>query len=296
MPAKLEDYEKASEKADELSIKGADFEFVAGALRSEIMGAVREDRIQRGVSTLAQDVGNVSQKLVTDPAAIRQRAGDVVNPMQVDFITAQQRGANLGHLSEVAAQSEYEQGTLLDIIAENAEVMRARAASLFEEAQREASKASALMQQLQDQEGIRQFNETLAEEQRQFKIRQAGKTAGSGSGGGGGGGVVDKGDEASERWLQSYIQNLPPELRPGFLADLQAYAELGYEDDVIKTILESDYGKERFTPEQQESLETMGEPYKPPLLPGIVEKVQSFLGLDPNRPRRTTGSAKKRGR
>ena len=200
MPAKIEDYNKLTSRYSDLTSEGTQLAGAATGLKANVMQAVRADRAQRGVSQLAQDVGNTLGQIPTDTAGIRQRAGDVVNPMDVDVITARQRGQNLNILGTIAQQSEYEQGTLTDIISEQSSRIKAMAAAKLAEAEQAKYEASALMDQLEYEEGIRQFNETLAEEQRQYNNKKTGS------------GSADYAAGAAE--LSKIFQGLGPQLTP----------------------------------------------------------------------------------
>lgn len=162
MASTQEDLQKVQGRAKELNTAGAGYESAAGNLKSQVMEAVRADRAQRGISTMAQDVGRTLGQIPTDTAGIRGRAGDMVNPLEVDAITAAQRGQNLQTLGTQATQAEYNQGTLLDILGERSDQLKAMAASKYAEAQRAQQEAEDLWQQILFDEDVRRFNEELA--------------------------------------------------------------------------------------------------------------------------------------
>jgi hypothetical protein len=175
MPSTQEDLIKAQERAKAVGTEAGQYESGALSLSSQVMEAVRADRSQRGVSQLATDVGATLGQIPTDTAGIRQRAGNMVNPMDVDVETARQRGQNLNTLGTTATQSEYNQGTLTDILGEQSNKMKAIAAAKYAEAQRAADEANNLWKQIEFDEGVRQFNEELS-------LRKS-TAAGSGDGG-----------------------------------------------------------------------------------------------------------------
>jgi hypothetical protein len=148
MPAKYEDYKKAQERAAGIGEEAAGYSMAATDLSGQVMDAVRKDRASRGVSQMAADIGTTLGQIPTDTAGIRQRAGDVVNPMQVDVMTAAQRGQNLATLGTQAYQAEYAQGTLTDILGEHANQLQAMAQGKAYEAQKAQAEAQAVMDEL----------------------------------------------------------------------------------------------------------------------------------------------------
>jgi len=176
MPTTASDTQKVQNMRNEAAaknLKAAEYESTAFTLEDQIMSAVREDRVGRGVSQMAEDVGNTMGQMATDPADIRERGGDMINPLRVDALTARARGQNLDTLGTIATQADRNYGTLQEIIQAGANQLVARgrmseaeAANITAEANSLTEKYAMDFEERKFQEQIRQFNETLAEKQR----------------------------------------------------------------------------------------------------------------------------------
>ena len=152
MPTTGGDYEKVkvqADKASALSKESGQYSAAATGLSGTVMAAVRADRANRGVSKLAEGVGATMGQIPVASAEIRQRAGDLVNPLEVDVLTARQRGQQLETLGTLARQQEYESGTLTDILGEQANQLLAIAKNKKAEADAAASEAANLFQELE---------------------------------------------------------------------------------------------------------------------------------------------------
>lgn len=156
MPATTDDYRKASEAARNRASEASEYNSTALTLKDSVMDAVMADRGKRGISQLAQDVGNTMGQLATDPADIRVRTGDMVNPLKVDQITARQRGQNLNTLGTIATQERENTRSLEDIIGAGSNQLNARANSLLAEAQKKQAEADAIMNELRYDLSVRQ--------------------------------------------------------------------------------------------------------------------------------------------
>jgi len=178
MPTKPEDYSKIKSYQDEAAkLTGQAGQYTAGSnvLGDKVMEAVRADRTSRGVSKLATDVGNVSGQMVTDPNAIREgpqslSGQGLVDPFSVNALTSGARAQNLKTLGTISTQESLNQGGIDEVIQAGANQLKARAATLLAEAEKATAAATSLEQEYQRafqekqyQEGIRQFNETMAE-------------------------------------------------------------------------------------------------------------------------------------
>lgn len=174
MPASAEDYKKIVDSVAAKTMEASDYGSAALTLRDEVMNAVVSDRQGRGVSKLASDVGATMGQMSTDPAGIRSRTSGMVNPIQEDMLTANQRGQNLNTLGTISTQMTQNTRSLDDIINAGANQLNAKANVLQGEASVGQYKANAMMDEMKLAEEIRQFNEQLALEKA--------KMSGSGSG------------------------------------------------------------------------------------------------------------------
>jgi|SaaInlLV_10m_DNA_2_1039722.scaffolds.fasta_scaffold00542_8 hypothetical protein len=180
MPTQESDIRKIEEqrKSAASTARGAGgFEATATSLHGNVMEAVRADRAQRGISTLAQDVGTTSGQLVSDPIGIKERAGDIVDPTSVDFLTSRQRAQNLGTLGTQATALTQQEGDLAGVIEAEANSLLAQAKRKRAEAESEAQQAQDALEMLkfQSDEEQRRIENELAE--RRFSAQQADKTA-----------------------------------------------------------------------------------------------------------------------
>ena len=152
MPATTQDYsniKKNQDKAADLNMQAAGAVGAAGTLGDNVMEAIRADRVKRGVSKLATDVGNVSGQLVSDPQGIRDRTRGEVDPFSVNALTSQARAQNLRTLGTISTQQQQTQGTIDETVQAGANKLKARAAELLAEAESEMTKASSLEQEYQ---------------------------------------------------------------------------------------------------------------------------------------------------
>jgi len=164
--ASIEQVEKLRTQAAERARTVADYSGVSETLSDQVMKAVRADRANRGVSQMATDVGNVTGQLATDPALIRGRAGDIVNPLDVDVLTAKQRGQNLQTLGTLSTVEKERGGTLQESIQAGANQLKSMALQKQAEAQEFANKADAMMGTLNYQMDVRR---------QEFAEREAGR-------------------------------------------------------------------------------------------------------------------------
>ena len=160
--------------------QGAGMEATATTLHDTLMEAIRGDRAKRGVSKLATDVGNVMGQMTTGPGAMKERAGDIVDPTSIDYLTSQARAQDLRTLGTVATQGELNQGSIDEVIQAGANQFTSRAQRLYGEAAKEEAEANTLQQQITQSLAQRkqEFSERMQEEQlklAKMKISTAGK-------------------------------------------------------------------------------------------------------------------------
>ena len=271
MPTDLKEFSKIREYQDVAASKNQEAAGMVGAsftLGDKVMEAVRTDRLSRGVSKLATDTGNVMGQMVTDPNQIREGAGNLVDPFSINALTSGARAQNLRTLGTVGVQGEQNRGSIGEVVQAGANQLKARAASLQAEAEKALASASALegefnrnMETMKFNEGVRQFNTSQAN-----------------SGGSGKGDDTAGIPEADQAWLNSYMTNLSDEDKIKFKADLASYSDAGYDDKTIKTFLDGDYSKKRFTPTQATSAAGFSTPTKQPLLKPAFYTSTSGLG------------------
>ena len=172
MPASTQDYSKIKTYQDQAADKtqeAATASSTAITLGDQVMDAVKKARTERGVSKLATDTGNATGQLVSDPEGIRARTSGIVDPFSVNSLTAGARAQNLNTLGTVATQEKQNQGSVDEIIQAGANKLKARAADLLAQAQKDMADSEQLQQEWdrmfkekQFNEDVRQFNETLA--------------------------------------------------------------------------------------------------------------------------------------
>lgn len=182
MPATETDYSKIrkyQEEASSLNREGSGVEAAAGTLGDRVMEAVRADRLKRGTSKLATDVGNVMGQMVTDPTGIRERTSGMVDPFSVNALTSDARAQNLRTLGTTATQGQMNQGSIDEVIQAGANRLKAQAASLYAQAQQKESEANSLTQQWE-----REFKE------KQFAADEAYRNKSSGGAGSKGEGTI----------------------------------------------------------------------------------------------------------
>lgn len=148
IPGGLEDVEKKRTESAALLERAGKRESAATTLSDEVWKAVRSARAERGISSLAQDVGTTTGQLASDPVAIKERLGPTVNPMDVDRITSAQRASNLATLAKQGVAMEQQEATVQDLINAGANQMLARAKGDEAEAQKLQVEANSMMEQL----------------------------------------------------------------------------------------------------------------------------------------------------
>ena len=148
---------KANEASSSLSASGATF-------RDDIMKRVRAKRAERGFNVLASDTGQTTGQLVTANPELRARVGTELNPLMTDVLTSQQRGQILDTLATIANLQKENTGTVEDIIGAGTNRLKAMAILKAAEAQKVASEANDLLNQVQMEEAKAReaFNESLA--------------------------------------------------------------------------------------------------------------------------------------
>jgi len=147
MPTTQEDLaavQAASAKARALTQEAGGLYSSAETFSPDIMKIVRENRAARGMSELEKGYGQATSQLVTEQPGIRARTADV-NPLQVDLITAKQRGQTLGTLASLGAQEESISGTIQDVIGAGTAKVKAMALLKQYEAQAAANEADELL-------------------------------------------------------------------------------------------------------------------------------------------------------
>ena len=167
MPTYEEDLTKvkaASAQARALTKEAGGLYSSAETFSPDIMKIVRENRAARGMSELEKGYGQATSQLVTEQPGIRARTADV-NPLQVDLITAKQRGQTLGTLASLGAQEESISGTIQDVIGAGTAKVKAMALLKQYEAKAAADEADELLAMAQfraDQEE-REFQRKIFE-------------------------------------------------------------------------------------------------------------------------------------
>jgi hypothetical protein len=165
MPTTAEQTAKIKERNEQVSSlreEASGIEGTATTLYDNVMGAVRDDRAQRGLSMMAQDIGGTTEQLVTDPIGIKERTGAMVDPTTVDYLTSRQRGQNIGTLAEQSAQLKYNQGSIDESIQAGANQLLAMAQQKRAEAEIMAQKAAELRQEWEMDFAEREFADKKA--------------------------------------------------------------------------------------------------------------------------------------
>lgn len=195
MPASMADYQKIADKITAKTQEAADYGGASLTLKDQVMNAVTADRATRGVTQMAQDFGNTLGQLQTDPIGIRERAADMVNPMDVDYLTSRARGINLNTMGTLSKQQELNTRSLEDIIQAGANQLSAKGKTLEGEANVEREKAQAMLNELNYELQLRkqQFDEYA--KQQELELAWSKLTGGGGGSGGNsyGGGAKDAG-------------------------------------------------------------------------------------------------------
>lgn len=182
MPTTQSDYdqiEAARNKVSNLTTLAGNQTAGVATFRDEVMDRVRNARAERGMSTLSQDLGNATTQLALGRSQIRERTGDVVNPLQVDQIGERQRSFALGNLASISNTMGEREGTLEESIQSGANTLQASALRTKAQADAAQLELSSLMDVVrQKQQEAQQmienaFNEKQLEEQkRQFNIQE----------------------------------------------------------------------------------------------------------------------------
>jgi len=147
MPVMQQDFtniKKLQEQAAATMTQGKGIEASSNILGDKVMEAVRADRVSRGVSKLATDTGNVMGQMVSDPQGIRDRTRGMVDPFEVNKLTANARAQNLQTMGTITAQTKLNQASIDEVIQAGANQLKARATQLYAQAQQDAANADAL--------------------------------------------------------------------------------------------------------------------------------------------------------
>lgn len=187
MPASMADYQKIADKITAKTQEAADYGGASLTLKDQVMNAVTADRATRGVTQMAQDFGNTLGQLQTDPIGIRERAADMVNPMDVDYLTSRARGINLNTMGTLSKQQELNTRSLEDIIQAGANQLSAKGKTLEGEANVEREKAQAMLNELNYELQLRKqaFDEYTAQQELDMAWSKLGGGSGGNSVGGG---------------------------------------------------------------------------------------------------------------
>ena len=147
MPTTNEDLAKvqaAAEKARGVAKEASGLYASAETFGPDVMKMVRESRASRGMSQLDIGQGQALGQMATEPAGIRARTADV-NPLDVDVLTAGQRGQTLSTLGSLASQEAGISGTVEDVIGAGTSKVKAMAVLKQAEAEEAANQAEELI-------------------------------------------------------------------------------------------------------------------------------------------------------
>jgi len=169
MPTYAEDYQKIEEarkRAGALGQRALKLQAGAETFSDRVMKDVRAARAARGTSMLAQDIGTTTGQLATGGPEMRARMA-MVNPLQVDVMTARQRAGTLGTLATQALAQEGVTGTIEDIIGGGVSQLKAAALMKKAEADKATEEANTLFEQVQlrEAQAQREFDEWAKRQQ-----------------------------------------------------------------------------------------------------------------------------------
>jgi len=169
MPTYAEDYakiEEARKRAGTLGQRALKLQAGAETFSDRVMKDVRAARAARGTSMLAQDIGTTTEQLATGGPEMRARMA-MVNPLQVDVMTARQRAGTLGTLATQAQAQAGIEGTIQDVISGGVNQLKQAALLKQAEAQKAAEEANTLLEQVQlrEAQAQREFDEWAKRQQ-----------------------------------------------------------------------------------------------------------------------------------
>lgn len=183
MPTYQEDYDAinaAKDKLSGLTKQAGEQEAASATFRDDVMARVRQARADRGMTVLQNDLGQATTRLASGRAQVRERMGDVVNPLAVDSAVAAERGQALGTLATISNIMSEREGTIEDVIGAGKNKLIAAATATKSQADAAMSELQTLLQLVQTKqqeaqrqieneftqrkldEDTRQFDETLA--------------------------------------------------------------------------------------------------------------------------------------
>ncbi len=229
MPAFGEDYKKIADAQNRMksaSSAAADYDSGAETLRDMVMNDVKVARQNRGVSTIAKDLGVANEQLVSGGEEIRQRTDGIVNPLDVDTLTSRERAQKLGILATIARVTKEREGTVDDWINAGTNQLKAAAVQKKAEAQAAAEEADSILKLLafKQSEEERKFNEYIQTEQLNLSKSKAG-----GSGSGSRSGDTDAELKTGQDFLDQalgLLGSINPDEKTDFITNAQGFADL----------------------------------------------------------------------
>ena len=168
MATTQEDINKVKErksKASALAYEANKIGASSQTFKDRVMEGVRSRRAERGTSTLESAVGYTTGQLASAPADMRARLSNV-NPLQADALTARQTGQTLSTLATLGEVGQAREGTIGEAIGAGTNKLLGMADLKRAEAERAASEAEAITNQIQLSEAVekRKFDEWEARE------------------------------------------------------------------------------------------------------------------------------------
>ena len=176
MPTTAQDIEQVTAKRKEATALASQAGALTAGARTfedKVMEGVRGARAERGVSTLEEAVGYTTGQLASAPAEMRARLADV-NPLQTDVLTGRQTGQTLGTLATLGEVSRGREGTIQEVVGAGTNRLLAQADVKRAEAERAATEAETLTNQIRLQEDLkkREFDEWEARERLDLAKKQ----------------------------------------------------------------------------------------------------------------------------
>ncbi len=236
MPATQADYDKVKALREQAKSARATYGSLSSAAETfphNVMEKVRSARADRGMSQLAMDVGESMGHLGRAGAEVRGRLADV-NPLQTDVITARERAANLTQLGREAQFGQETAGTIGEAVEGGAATVRGMAQQALVEAEQKKQEAADLMEMLEFDEMVRQFDERIKLEREK---------------------LTEGGTETEAERESAYLTNLQKDVIAGnTLQDvMQKYSTVLPTDDILQIYnINSPYGVAQESPRELE--------------------------------------------
>ena len=186
MPTTAQDIEQVTAKRKEATALAAQAGGLTAGARTfedKVMEGVRGARAARGVSSLEEAVGYTTGQLASAPAEMRARLADV-SPLQTDVLTGRQTGQTLSTLATLGEVSRGREGTIQEVVGAGTNRLLAQADVKRAEAERAATEAETLTNQIRLQEDLkkREFDEWEARERLDLAKKQEARLGAGGTG------------------------------------------------------------------------------------------------------------------